>query len=100
MARVVLSRAAALDLSEIAAYIAAHNPSAAARLMARLRETSRSLARAPGVGRPRDDLVRGLRSFAVRPYIIFYRQLAGGIEVVRVLHGHRDIAGILANDDS
>jgi toxin ParE1/3/4 len=30
-----------------------------------------------------------------KKYLIFYRQVAAGIEVVRVLHGARDIPSIL-----
>jgi hypothetical protein len=29
---------------------------------------------------------------------VFYRPAAGGIEIVRVLHGARDIAGLLVAD--
>jgi toxin ParE1/3/4 len=32
-----------------------------------------------------------LRSLSVGNYLIFYRPLADGIEIVRVLHGARDI---------
>jgi toxin ParE1/3/4 len=42
-----------------------------------------------------------LRSFPVsrfRAYQVFYRPIRGGIEVLRVLHGARDIHGILAED--
>jgi plasmid stabilization system protein ParE len=31
-----------------------------------------------------------------RKYLVFYRPIPGGIEVLRVLHGSRDIAAILA----
>jgi toxin ParE1/3/4 len=31
-----------------------------------------------------------------KKYLVFYRPIPGGIEVVRVLHGARDIHGILA----
>jgi hypothetical protein len=30
--------------------------------------------------------------------LVFYRPLCGGIEVLHVLHGARDIAGILAEE--
>ena len=33
-----------------------------------------------------------------RMYLVFYRPVAGGIEVLRVLHGARDIHGILAEE--
>jgi toxin ParE1/3/4 len=43
----------------------------------------------------------GLRVFPVRGFpkhLIFYRQVADGIELVRVLHGARDVAAILAEE--
>lgn len=49
------------------------------------------LAEHPKAGVARDDLATGLRSFPVYPYILFYRPITGGIEVVRVLDGRRNI---------
>lgn len=37
----------------------------------------------------------GLRSFPVGKYLIFYRLIDGGLEIVRVLHGARDIENLL-----
>jgi toxin ParE1/3/4 len=45
-----------------------------------------------GVGRP--ELRTGLRSIPVGKYLLFYRPIENGIELVRVLHGARDITGI------
>ena len=45
----------------------------------------------PQMGRPRDELSTGLRSLPHGRYVVFYVPLADGIEVVRVLHGSRDI---------
>jgi len=41
--------------------------------------------------RCRDELAPGLRSLPVGNYVVFYRGREGGIEVIRVLHGARDI---------
>ena len=49
------------------------------------------LADAPFAGRPRPERARGVRSFAVGNYLIFYRPVADGIEVARILHGARNI---------
>jgi toxin ParE1/3/4 len=43
------------------------------------------------MGRPRDELASGLRSFPVGTYIVFYRRAKVGIEVARILSGYRDI---------
>ncbi len=41
------------------------------------------------------DGSRGLRSFTVSPYILFYRPVPDGIRLVRVLHGARDTGTVL-----
>jgi toxin ParE1/3/4 len=46
------------------------------------------------MGRARDELRQGLRSFPVGRFSIFYRQLDQGIVVVRVAHGARDIGAL------
>jgi toxin ParE1/3/4 len=43
------------------------------------------------MGRNRDELYPGLKSFPVGKYIIFYLPISGGLEIVRILHGMRDI---------
>ena len=54
------------------------------------RECSR-LAVRPGMGPGRPELGRDVQSWPVRPYVVFYRRVTGGIEVLRVLHGAQDI---------
>lgn len=43
------------------------------------------------MGRARDELAQGVRSFSFGRYIIFYAPSDDGIEVVRVLHPARDV---------
>jgi toxin ParE1/3/4 len=44
------------------------------------------------MGRARDDLAPGLRSLVVQSkYLIFYRVLDKKVQVMRILHGARDI---------
>ena len=43
------------------------------------------------MGRSRPELAASVHSFPVARYVVFYRPAADGIEVVRVLHGARDI---------
>jgi len=53
------------------------------------------LADFPKMGISRDDIQAGLRSQPVGNYLIFYFPLADGIEIVRVLHGSRDVENLL-----
>lgn len=57
------------------------------------------LARQTALGRRREDLAPGLRSFPAGNYVVFYRPLSEGIEVVRILSGLRDIEGIFRSSD-
>jgi toxin ParE1/3/4 len=65
-------------------------PGAALRHVERLEEPCWTLARNPGIGTARDDLLPGVRAFSVGNYVIFFRPASDGIEVVRVVHGARD----------
>ena len=91
MGRVVRSPDSKRDTTEIWVYIAEDNFDAADRLIDLFNEKLALLADHPGLGQMRDDLAPGLRSFPVGKYLLFYRPMAGGIELVRVLHGARDL---------
>ena len=41
---------------------------------------------------------RGLRFWRVAPYLVIYRQSEGGIEIVRVVHGARDLPALLDSE--
>jgi toxin ParE1/3/4 len=91
MGRVLRSPQSNLDVWEIADYIAQHNVSAAADLLREFDESLKLLSDFPGMGARRDELLRGLRSYPIGNYILFYRLAPDGIELVRVVHGARDL---------
>ncbi len=72
-------------------FIAADNVGAADKLIGRVGEIFEMLTQNPLAGRERTDLRRGMHSFSVRSYVIFYLPLPDGIEVVRIMHGQQDI---------
>ena len=86
------------DLRDIGRHVSRDSASAALRVVANLESRCQRLAEMPGMGRSRDELAAELRSFTVSPYLIFYRETEYGIEVMRVLHGARDIDAIFGND--
>jgi len=49
------------------------------------------LAQFPEMGKSRKELSEELRSFPVKPYIIFYKKMEDHIKIVRILHQSRDI---------
>jgi len=85
---------AELDRVEITLHIARDNPAAAERLLETIDDKCRLLARMPELGRKRPDLAPNLRSLPVGNYVIFYRSEMDGIQVIRVLHGARDIPAL------
>ena len=87
----ILSPEAIEDLDEIAAYIAAANPDAALAQILRFESLFDLLVQQPKAGRMRNDLAPSLRGLVEGRYIIFYRELAYGVEIARVLHSSRDV---------
>lgn len=79
------------DIAEIWDHIADDSLRAADRWIDQLDEQFGLLASQPLMGRSRDELAPGLRSFPFGRYVIFYEPIEGGIDVVRLLHSARDV---------
>ena len=89
MPRIERSPQAEEDLIGIWAYIAQDNPTAADGQLRKIEETLRLLARTPLLGEEQPDLPGALRRFVISSYLIFYRPIENGIELVRIFHGAR-----------
>ena len=95
---VVRLKAAREDILDIGVYLMDQNPAAATRFLNALEETLNSLADMPEMGRIYQVGTHELRRFPVRnfdKYLIFYRLLDDRIELVRIIHGSRDIPELL-----
>ncbi|WP_089128627.1 type II toxin-antitoxin system RelE/ParE family toxin [Tolypothrix sp. NIES-4075] len=64
---------------------------AAERLLKKINQKCSNLANFPNIGRRRDELSPSLQSFPVENYLIFYRPIADGIEIARVVSGYQDL---------
>jgi toxin ParE1/3/4 len=88
------------ELWEIWDYIAKENPVAASKVIEATRQTFENLAFNPGIGKPRKFHDQRIRGIYVRPvagfdrYLIYYRKLPDGIQVVHVLHDARRIENL------
>ena len=78
------------DLAGIGLYIAQFNPAAADRVLEKIDERLQLLSDFPRSGTKRPDLAENLRCVAEGNYVIFFRPIEDGIELVRVIHGARD----------
>jgi toxin ParE1/3/4 len=97
--------AALQDLIGLAYYIALDNAEAAYRFLDAAEETFRDLERMPLMGSSRDfqnSALEGIRMWRVKDFpkhLIFYRPIKDGVEIIRVLHSARDIAGLFSEDE-
>jgi toxin ParE1/3/4 len=106
VSRVFRRPGARQDLVEIVAhYLRAGSPATARRFREQAEAAFQRLAGMPGLGTrfEHDFPVLGeLRFASLSPhfklYLVFYRTTADGIEIVRVLHGARDLPGILRGE--
>jgi toxin ParE1/3/4 len=91
MSRFRLTPLAAADLEEIYSQIAQHRPTTAFKIVERLRDKFRILAKHPLLGQEKLGYGREYRCFATERWVIFYIPIPDGIEVHRVLDGARDV---------
>ncbi|AZO67534.1 type II toxin-antitoxin system RelE/ParE family toxin [Mesorhizobium mediterraneum] len=82
---------ALIDLELIGDYIAEHNPNAAVRLVDTLERRWDLLTLHPFSGAPREDIAPGIRHLVVGEYLTLYRVGEDSVEILRVLHGRRNI---------
>ncbi|MEH2024592.1 type II toxin-antitoxin system RelE/ParE family toxin [Nostoc sp.] len=99
MSRCILAPSTRLDLKEISSYIARFNPDAALRLNKKIIQQCKLLADFPNMGQSCDTFASGLRSFPLEDYLIFYRPIDGGVEVVRIVSGYRDLDTVFLSED-
>ena len=89
-----------------ATYIAEDNLDAAERFLVTAEETFQLLGRMPGIGklcRFSNPQLSGIRQYPIKGfknYLIFYRATDSEVEVLRVLHGARDLEAILDEDST
>ena len=99
MARILRRPQASEDIAELWDHIADDDLAAADRWLERLDKQLRLLATQPLMGRARDELAEGVRSFPMGRYVVFYMPVEEGIDVVRVLHSARDIDALFDESD-
>jgi toxin ParE1/3/4 len=96
--RVRRAEQAERDLIEIWTYIAEENAGAADRLVAEFEKQSRTLADLPYRGKARPDIAADARCLVVGNYLILYHVVGDEVEIVRYVHGRRNLAGIGLED--
>jgi len=91
-----LTQTAQLDLFEIQDYLNDQSPTAARHVLEGIIAALEDIGESPGHGHLRDDLTdRDLRFKTVFRYQIIYRPDTRPVQIIRVLHGHRDVGRML-----
>jgi toxin ParE1/3/4 len=103
--RVLLRPAADLDLDKQVAYLAERaNARIAARFLSAAQKTFRLLGKHPQMGcvtRYHSKHLAGVRMFPLQGFpkhLVFYRPVEHGIDVIRVIHGARDIEALFDDE--
>lgn len=100
MSNYILSPLAIQDLEDIYDYLASKNLDAAENFVDNVEQKCQTLAQFPNMGKGYENLLPQLRGVPLSNYVIFYRQLQNGIEVVRILSGYRDFENIFSGEDN
>jgi toxin ParE1/3/4 len=77
------------DIEAIALYISEDSPAAARRWFDEMHLRCKRIGEMPGMGIARPDVRPDLRTFPPGNYLILYREIDSGAEIVRVVHGAR-----------
>lgn len=105
MSRARIRSAARQDLLDHATWLAAGSPAAALRFLDAAEATIGALGRNPRMGHParfRHPLLKGMRTLPVAGFegmLVFHLLRGETPEVVRILHGARDLPGILLDGE-
>ena len=101
MKRYLLTDDAKQDLKGIRLYLTREAGQRIAKsAVAKIKDSFEFLSRTPGAGHSREDLTGApLKFWSVYSYLIIYDSAKRPIEIVRVLHGHREVDAILSQDD-
>jgi toxin ParE1/3/4 len=91
-----LSSEAEAELDEVWWYIARESGSVetARAVVGSITQRFHFLSAYPRIGRRRDDLRPGLRSYPADDYVILYRIDGADVVIVHIFHGRRDIDGL------
>lgn len=90
MPELIISAEAEGDLLDIWLYIAEDSPVNADQFLDKLNDKTLKPCEFSEIGIDRPELGKDLKSFPVDRYLLYYRVIATGIELVRILHGTRD----------
>jgi toxin ParE1/3/4 len=94
MSQYVINILASRDLNEIADYFAATSLTAGERFFQEFNRKCKQLVAFPNSGKSYGEIRPDLRGLSLEGYVILYRILDDGIEILRVVSGRRDFPSL------
>ncbi|MEH1768207.1 type II toxin-antitoxin system RelE/ParE family toxin [Nostoc sp.] len=98
MNQYIISPSASRDLNEIGDYFLAINLETGEKLLREFNKKCQNLANFPNMGRSYFRINSELRGVPLDGYIIFYRVLDDGIEILRVVSARRDLESLFSEE--
>lgn len=95
----IISPEASKDLDEITEYFVSCNLEAGERFVNAFEQKCKNLVSFPNMGRSYAEIEPSLRGVLIDRYIILYRLIEDGIEIVRVVSGYRDLESLFSETD-
>jgi toxin ParE1/3/4 len=90
----IISPEANRDLSEIIDYFTNRNIDAGEHFVDEFEKKCKYLPNFPNMGRSYENIRVDLRGVPLDGYVILYRVINGGIEIVRVVSGYRNLESL------
>jgi toxin ParE1/3/4 len=94
MSRYVINILASQDINEIADYFAQTSLEAGERFFSEFNRKCQQLVAFPNSGKSYAEIRSDLRGLSLEGYIIFYKVLDEGIEILRVISGRRNFPSL------
>lgn len=91
MAALLFTNKARQDLLDIWRYIAVQNPIIADKVFDRLENACQPLRHSPHLGRLRPEIGENVRCLVIDRWLVLYRVIKVGVEIVRIVDGARDL---------
>jgi toxin ParE1/3/4 len=99
MSRYVINLLASRDLNDIADYFAENSLKAGDRFFRAFNRKCHQLVNFPNSGKSYAEIHPALRGLSLEGYVVFYRMLEDGIEILRVVNGRRDFPSLFEESD-
>jgi toxin ParE1/3/4 len=95
----LISPSASRDLNAIAEYYLERNVEAGEKIFARFNQKCKNLVQFPKIGKSYTYIKPDLRGIPLNGYIIFYRVINDGVEILRVVSGRQNLEVLFSDND-